>query len=160
MAYVLESSELRSVFFKEKLDLAFRNKVIEIECRKQEGQYENRKAENMSKREKGLYNRQLIESIESSTKSKLPVEPRNKSADVHRAYQIILAEHFRKGKRDSKQNISVGITNKMEKTSTQEKDADIKISNYKNSDIPEANLKHKSHKGKKGKNLTLIIIIF
>ena len=150
---------MRSVFFKEKLDLAFRNKVIEIECRKQEGQYENRKTENMSKREKGLYNRQLMESIESSTKTKLPVEPRNKSADVHRAYQIILAEHFRKGKRDSKPNISVSIKNKMEKTSTREKDVDIKMSNYKNRDVPEANLKHKSHKGKKRKNLTLIIII-
>ena len=150
---------MRSVFFKEKLDLAFRNKVIEIECRKQEGQYENRKTENMSKREKGLYNRQLMESIESSTKTKLPVEPRNKSADVHRAYQIILAEHFRKGKRDSKPNISVSIKNKMEKTSTREKDVDIKMSNYKNRDVPEANLKHKTHKGKKRKNLTLIIII-
>jgi hypothetical protein len=156
----LESPGMSNVFLKEKLDLAFRNKVIEIECRKQEGQYENRNSEKMSKREKGLYNRQLMESIESSTKTKLSVEPRNKSAYVHRAYQIILAEHFKRGNRDSKQNISISIINKMDKTSTREKGVGLQMSNSKNRDVAESNLKNKSYKGKKGKWLTFIILIF
>ena len=152
MVPFLESAELRNIFLKEKLDLAFRNKVIEIECRKQEGKYEDRKSEKMSKRERGLYNRHLMESIESSTEIKLPVKPRNRSADVHRAYQIILAEHLKKCKRDSKQNISVSIVNKMDMTSTQEKDKNINMfTNNKKSDVSERNLKQKSNKSKKGK---------
>ena len=52
----------------------------------------------------------------------------------------------------AKQNISVSIVNKMDMTSTQEKDKNINMfTNNKKSDVSERNLKQKSNKSKKGK---------
>ena len=81
-------------FDKKKLDLVFRNKVIEIEEKKQkEAAMIAGPRGKVSEKNREKANRKLMETIISSLindKDKIDKEP-----DVYEAYQIILAEHYK-----------------------------------------------------------------
>ena len=97
-------------FDKDKLNLAFRNKVIEVEEKKQKEKISNQKNENfLEGNRESENNRQLLESVISNLtdpqKSKSDVDS---NPDVYEAYQIVLSEHFRKAK-PQKRRASISI---------------------------------------------------
>jgi hypothetical protein len=95
-------------FSKGKLDLAFRNKVIEIEEKKtKEAIKRSTSEEETSEEVKDTENRKMVESIISNLISNKVKTSKCKEPDIYEAYQIILSEHYKKTKKQTKQNSSV-----------------------------------------------------
>ena len=107
--------ENNAMALKERLDVAFHTKIAEINCQKNDScQVLN--PEKMTKRDKEIHNRRIIETMESYAKIRAPKEPKNLESDIYQAYQILLAEHYKRNNRKSKEmSKSMKIKIKMEK---------------------------------------------
>ena len=100
---------------KERLDIAFHSKIAEIQNQNNEN-FQVLMPERMSKRDREIHNRRVIQTIESNSKIRLPKEPKNQESDICQAYQILLAEHNKRSNKKSKGNTaSMKIKVKMEK---------------------------------------------
>ena len=100
---------------KERLDMAFHSKIAEIQNQNDKN-FQVLMPEKMSKRDKEIHNRRVIQTIESNSKITLPKEPKNQESDICQAYQILLAEHNKRSNKKSKgNNASMKIKVKMEK---------------------------------------------
>ena len=100
---------------KERLDIAFHSKIAEIQ-NQDDKNFQVMMPEKMSKREKEIHNRRVIQTIESNLKIRWPKEPKNQESDICQAYQILLAEHNKRSNKKSKGNTaSMKIKVKMEK---------------------------------------------
>ena len=83
-------------FDKELLDNALRKKIMELEFETQPVKVETPSLENMSKQEKLLYNRKMMQAVESGPKSKNGNRYGRKERQLRRAYQLVLAEHYKR----------------------------------------------------------------
>ena len=101
------------MFDRDKLNLAFRNKVIEVEERKQDEKVSNQeKVENeefLAETQESDSNRQMLDAVISNlTDPQKRKSSSDKKPDVYEAYQIILSEHFKKTK-PQKRRASISI---------------------------------------------------
>ena len=114
---ILESGndEKNTMALKERLDVAFHSKIAEINCQKNDS-FQVLNPEKMTKRDKEIHNRRIIETMESNAKVRAPKEPKNLESEIYQAYQILLAEHYKRNKKKSKDmSRSMKINIKMEK---------------------------------------------
>ena len=103
----LENIDGTKTFDKEKLNLAFRKKVIEVEEK-------NQNEEN----KEGDIQRQMLEAIianltDPEKKKKNSITDRE--PDVYEAYQIILSEHYKREKHQDKKNSTSNLKSKKNK---------------------------------------------
>ena len=78
------------------MDNALRKKILELELETQPVKVETPRVENMSKQEKLLYNRKMMQAVESGPKSKNGNRYGRKERQLRRAYQLVLAEHYKR----------------------------------------------------------------
>ena len=88
---------------KERLDIAFHNRIADLGSQNQEN-VQLLRLEKMTIRDKEMHNRRIIESIESNLKIKVSKEPKIQESDICRAYQTLLSEHFKRNNRKLKEN--------------------------------------------------------
>ena len=69
---------------------------MELEFETQPVKVETPSLENMSKQEKLLYNRKMMQAVESGPKSKNGNRYGRKERQLRRAYQLVLAEHYKR----------------------------------------------------------------
>ena len=103
----LENIDGTKTFDKEKLNLAFRKKVIEVEEKKQN-----------EENKEGDIQRQMLEAIianltDPEKKKKNSITDRE--PDVYEAYQIILSEHYKREKHQDKKNSTSNLKSKKNK---------------------------------------------
>ena len=92
-------------FDKEKLDAAFRKKIIEIEMKSQKKSTGNNRGggvEEKVKHRKDKDNRILMETIISRLIGKKTKVAKVDDPDIYQAYQLILSEHYKTKKKKSK----------------------------------------------------------
>ena len=78
------------------MDNALRKKILELELETQPIKVETPSFENMSKQEKVLYNRKMMQAVESGPKSKNGNRYGKKERQLRKAYQLVLAEHYKR----------------------------------------------------------------
>ena len=103
--YFLEGDDGMKKFDKEKLDKAFRKKIIEIEMKKQKESSGKTRAggvEEKVKHQKEKDNRILMETIISQLIGKKSKVAKVDDPDIYQAYQLILSEHYKTKKKKSK----------------------------------------------------------
>ena len=116
----LDNVDGSKLFDKEKLNIAFRNKVIEVEEKKQIEKTMHPDTESEGNKD-GDIQRQMLEAIISNLTD--PGKKKKKSItdeepDVYEAYQIILAEHYKRAKQGNrKASISSGRQKKQKRHS-------------------------------------------
>ena len=96
-------------FDKEKLDAAFRKKIIEIEMKKQKessGKTRDGGVEEKVKHRKDKDNQILMETIISRLIGKKTKVAKVDDPDIYQAYQLILSEHYKTKKKKSKPKTS------------------------------------------------------
>ena len=135
---------------KERLDIAFHNKIAENENQNNET-FQTLMPEKMSKRDKEIHNRRIIESIESNLKIRVQKEPKNHESDICQAYQILLSEHYKRSSRKLKRNSkAMNIQVKMEKL-TENTDSGEVDDNTTQNERNETKAQRKVTKKKQGK---------
>mgnify|MGYP007045456927 CR=1 FL=1 len=101
----LEGDDGVKKFDKEKLDAAFRKKIIEIEMKSQKKSTGNNRGggvEEKVKHRKDKDNRILMETIISRLIGKKTKVAKVDDPDIYQAYQLILSEHYKTKKKKSK----------------------------------------------------------
>ena len=94
-------------FSKTKLDKAFRNKIIEIEEKKtKEATKQKNPEETTTEDVRETENRKMLEDIITNLISQKTKKSKCKDPDVYEAYQIILSEHYKREKKQTKPNSS------------------------------------------------------
>ena len=142
---------------KEKLDQAFQKKITELEIERQKEVSQARKPEEMSKRHKEMYNRKLIESIESNPKTKTTKISKEQESAVNHAYQVILADYYKKLNKQSKQR-SLSRNRKKTMTTLTPTTSNIFLAfSDENNNIEGGNMKKKINQRNRGESLSLMI---
>ena len=109
---------------KEKLDEALRDRITQIEIKKQKEQAKIPIPEKMNKREKGLFNRKKIEAIESNVRVTKRSTLKEEESEIYKAYQLILAEHHSRVRKRVRQKVSAMNLMKKINISTPKTDAE------------------------------------
>lgn len=153
----LEGEYNNNTFGKDKLDLAFRNKIMEMESKNQKEAFWTIRLENMSKKQKVMHNRKMIEAIESNVKITTPRTLTDEESDIYQAYQLILSEHYKRSKKQVKQKSSSGNPKKKRAMSTSKIDVNSNTADDGNNEVGRDDMNNKINTGKHGKLSCLIM---